>query len=347
MPDRYTKARPSQSYYNDLLTGTYDQFKKLLSRYAICPPNDIGGYRGDDLSVTHTMGNAPLNSPRMANTTRTDDIRMAQVQGAKLVAYIRLKLMPRGGYLTTGNEGGDRIHFDASYNPVPGSVPVYFLPWDSDGAAVRLTIPAFGVNNPDPDIFFTAAINGCSIFFQGTRQNPTIYHCGGGTGYGKAQITEAEEFWQEVVADFVGQDATAGRANLGAVAGRSVGKSEYVATPGYKSKPDIGTIQSFTTKRALKYQNQLKRKHGLSKITIEEVSPWACVLGRRDNNGDWTFYLQENATVIYHQVDRSLPNLFKGVKTQAQYVARPLKWKEIFPNGPGHHTLKAGIPKIH
>jgi hypothetical protein len=346
MPDRYTKARPP-GYHNALLTGTYDEFKKLLTRYAICPPNDIGGYRGDNLSTIRTQGNAPQNSPRLAGTTRSEDIRMGQVQGAKLVAYIDLRLTPRGGYAVTGNEGGDRIYFDADYNAQGGYVPVYFLPWDSDGAAVRLTIPAPGVNNPDPDIFFTAAINGCSIFFQGTRQNPTIYHCGGGTGFAKAQITEAEEFWQEVVDDFVGQDAAAGRANLGNVAARSVGKSEYVATPGYKSKPDVGAIQSFTTPRALKYQKQLKRKHGITKLTIEEVSPWGSVLGRRDNNGDWTFFLQENATIIYHQVDRSLPNLFKGVKTPAQYVARPLKWKEIFPNGPGHHTMKAAVPKIH
>jgi len=350
----YTKARAA-NYYNGLLTGTDAEFKKLLKKYSICPPSDVAGYRGDDVGTIGTMGNATPGRNRLTNTIRGEAIRTAQVQGNKLVAYIELCLKARGTLANTGNEGGDVISFNATYtNPPPlNHDPIYFLPWDIDGASVRMTIPGVGVNNPDPNIFFTAAINGCSIFFQGTSQAPTIYHCGASTtGYAKAEFTETVEFWEEVIAEFMADDVTQGRPNLGALSGGSVNKTHYVASPGVKSKPDVtnihtGTVmQSFTTKRAKSYQNALKAKHGMGKLTIEEISPWACVLGRRDAHGNWTFYLQENATVIYHQVTRSLPNLFQGQKSATQAVARPLKFKEIFPVGPGHVTVRAGLPRI-
>ena len=31
---------------------------------------------------------------------------------------------------------------------------------------------------PNPDIFFTAAINGCSVFVNGNAADPTVYHGG-------------------------------------------------------------------------------------------------------------------------------------------------------------------------
>jgi len=342
----YTKARVA-GYYNGLLTGTDAEFMKLIKKYSICPPSEVGGYRGDDIGTIALKGHATAGRNRLANTIRGEAIRTAQVQGNKLVAYIELCLKQRGGLASTGPEGGDLISFNSTYTnpPPPNHIPVYFLPWDITGASVRMTIPPQGTNNPDPDIFFTAAINGCSIFFQGTPASPTIYHCGASTtGYAKDQLTET--------AEFLDYDTGQNR-NLGALSARSVNKTEYVATPGIKSRPDqvnaiTGTVmQSFTTKRAKSYQNDLKAKHGLGKLTIEEISPWACVLGRRDAAGDWTFYLQENATIIYHQITRSLPNLFKGAKSQTQAVARPLKFKEIFPAGAGHVTVRSGLPKIH
>jgi hypothetical protein len=347
--DHYLKTR-AVGYFNNLLTGSEADFQKLLRKYAICPPNKVANFDGVNVGTAKTGLTAP-NRAFLQGVNLAQDIRLAQMDANHLVAYIDLRLGARQEAATVHNlEGGDRVYFDASYAQAATHVPVYFLPWDSLGASVRMTIPTMATNNPDPDIFFTAAINGCSIFFQGTEQNPTIYHCGGTTGYQKSEIAEAIGFWQDVVDEFIDQDATAGRPNLGALNARSVDKAQYVATPGVKSKSDVkmagGKIKSYTTKTALSYQRLLKAKHGLTSITIEEVGPWACVLGRRDAHGDWKFFLQENATITYHKVTRSLPNLFKGTKSPSVRIARPLQWRQIFPSDQKHHSVQAPIPKI-
>ncbi len=34
-------------------------------------------------------------------------------------------------------------------------------------------------------------------------------------------------------------------------------------------------------------------------LTLKYCSPWGCVFGVRALNGDWSFYLQENVTIVY------------------------------------------------
>ena len=136
---------------------------------------------------------------------------------------------------------------------------------------------------------------------------------------------------------------------LGAVAAGSVNKTHYVTDPAtHKTEYNAftnSTIDSFTTDRAKKYKAELKRKYALGKLTISESNPWGCVLGRRNAQGEWTFYMQENTTIVYSEVKRSLPNLFKGKETTAR-VSRPMMTWEVFPIGPGHLSVNPGIPKI-
>lgn len=76
------------------------------------------------------------------------------------------------------------------------------------------------------------------------------------------------------------------------------------------------------------------------------MSPWACVLGRRDDHGDWTFSMQENATVFYHDFTLNPVTSIQqgGFKSSTHAVARPLIYREVFPNGNDHVTVKAGLP---
>jgi hypothetical protein len=59
-----------------------------------------------------------------------------------------------------------------STGPQPGSVPLYFLPWQQN-AATELTIPAGGAG---PDVFMTSMLSGCAVQVHGTAANPTITH---------------------------------------------------------------------------------------------------------------------------------------------------------------------------
>lgn len=50
---------------------------------------------------------------------------------------------------------------------------------DPDDAERWLTVEMnrlFALENTDPDIFFTAAVNGCSVFIEGTEEQPVVYH---------------------------------------------------------------------------------------------------------------------------------------------------------------------------
>lgn len=349
----YTKTRAA-GYYNDLLIGDDEDFHKLIRKYSIAPPDDIANYKGvnlGDILVGHGAAD-----PKLAASTRSENIKRNRIPSTHKIAHIDLRKKARQ---TVGaGQEGDMIYFDATYAVTANYVPVYFLPWDTSGAAIRLTIPAAppnkGPSHPidaaNPYLFFTAAINGCSIFFRGTPQSPTIFHCGGSTG--RTDLNDQAEFWQAVMDEFVQlDDAKVGRqAKLGPLSPNSVDKRDYIKTPGvttsFKSAASGITMQDNTTQRAKNYKRQLQAKHALGKLSIESVSPWACVLGRRDDHGDWTFYIQENATITYHQISKNPINRIRGIHSASYSVVRPLIYREVFPHGAAHVTVKAGLPSI-
>jgi hypothetical protein len=347
MGDHYTKARAGD-YYNKLLTGSEDDFKRLLRKYSL-RPDDNAGSVGKQVGEAGTGLAAQANQQFLAGST-SNNVELREMGKDHLVAWVNLSLQGRS---SSALQTGDRVKVTAGFHNPGNHVQAYFLPWLA-GSSIRMTIPQMGFTkpgDPDPNVFFTAAISGCSIFFQGTRQRPTIYHCGGETNYKKAQINEAIGFWEEVVAAHIDHDRNkvTGQAAHGALNAQRVNKSHYVATPGCKARPDQvqGTLvkQHFTTPAALAYQRQLETRTALTSVTIEDVSPWGCVLGRRAANGDWTFYLQENATIMYHKVSRSLSHPGKTTK-HTNTVDRPLRWRQIFPSGATHHCVQSTIPKV-
>jgi hypothetical protein len=352
----YTKARYG-GYYNDLLEGDDHDFFKLLRKYSIDPIGAVEGYKGKALGTIITGANADALRPKLGDMTQGNILKMG-VSSAKKVAYIDLQLNGRQ-QIKPGTAGptaekviGDKITFNATYTPTPGYVPVYFLPWENQHS-IRITIPPMGHRTTkgldDPDLFFTAGINGCSVLIEGTTQNPTIYHCGGGTGLAEK---EAAEFWEEVVNVFIGEEelSAVGQKDRGRNVVASVDKRDYIKQAGVQSTSVSSTgVESRlgTTARAKSYLGNLRAKHKLGKLLIEDVAPWGCVLGRRNaTTGDWAFYLQENATVSYHSVERPLSGGFRAVKSSSWSVARPLSYREIFPNGTRHATVRAGLPKI-
>ena len=63
----------------------------------------------------------------------------------------------------------------------PGHIPVWFLLGKVDHL-IEMTIPKRENEDDDgpddPKIFFTAAINGCSVFVRGDPRSPTVTHAG-------------------------------------------------------------------------------------------------------------------------------------------------------------------------
>jgi hypothetical protein len=296
---------------------------KFMREYAIAPPNDVGANRGKTATTLDTSGFKPNVNTL---TSQPASVRYARMMSGEKVAYVKFyKDDIQGGRSGTEQEGRGVLRFDASYDPPKKNDfrPIYFLPWDTSGAIIRLTIPPKGRLETDPDIFFTATINGCSVFIQGDPDNPTVYHAGGNTG--QSDHNEAGKFWRQALLNHIKSSGTAQQRGL---IKAEVNKTDYVKTP--------GTFKDQTTWRAQEYEDWLKdklNKSGSAKVT--QVSPWGCVMGIRTLN-QWEFYLQENATVIVTHVTK------KGVRYN--YYARPMHIRRIYPGSSAVATMAMTVP---
>lgn len=294
-----------------LTTDFFASPLEFAKTYSICPPNDIGGYRGKDATTLDTSGYKAIG-PSSGNDISRDSVKYSRVMRSKKVGYIKLFNDTSTGEEIRNDEGVGVIRLEAKYHTFGEAEPAYFLPWNSDGAIVKLRLPVKGSGVPDPDIFFTAAINGCSIFIQGDADQPTVYHAGGDTF--RKDHNDASRFWRHALQNHIKSSATA--QSRGAMS-TEVNKTHYVKTP--------GTQSNMSTPMAEKYEKELKAqldKKGSFQVTM--VNPWGCVFGVRTGN-DWAFYLQENSTVICNYVNK------KGVRT-VKY-AKPMRLTKIFPGG--------------
>ena len=93
-----------------------------------------------------------------------------------------------------------------------------------------------------------------------------------------------------------------------------VNKTDYITTP--------GTVGNHSTPRAESYEVLLKQHLDKGNFSVNFIAPWGSVMGIRTGN-DWSFYLQENGTVICNIVTR------KGV--QVRKWSRPMNIRKIFP----------------
>ena len=236
-------------------------------------------------------------------------------------------------------------------NPVIGGgtgVPVYFLPWDQRGAAVRMEIPNASPDLPEiqhPKIFFTAVLSGCSIIFKGTPQNPTIYHCGteglkdlGGQGTptprDSSKYANSDAFFRQMLSG-------KGYRNVGG----QIKKTDYmVPIHGGGGETIAQRENDFLT--ALKSQPQFKNG-----FILKSAISWGACFGVR-KGPDWKFYLQENASISYDRVKwvdvsrekEVTKKAFFGSKTTTvsyvtsqkivtpgKVISRPLLVQRVFP----------------
>lgn len=303
-----------------------------MRKFSIHPADDAGSLGVDvgGFADPSTMG---------LHSTRIDRVAEKDMQNQK-VAYIDLAREARGH--TTKVEGAGTLFASASYTANPAHVPVYFLPWESAGAVVRLRIPQAGTRAAhlqDPDLFFTAAINGCSVFVEGPANAPEVYHCGGATA--TPSPNDGAAFWRSLLQ----QSSFAP-----AMGGGEVNKTDYITEQGVTAGP----LNHGTTQAALAYENWLNANHSQS-LRIQEVRPWGCVMGVR-TGGNWTFYLQKNATVSYVVLRKyRLPGMSHkqkekvgGVKKdRVRTVCRPIAFHEIYPNPVASAFIPNSIPTAH
>ncbi|MCA9131662.1 MAG: hypothetical protein KDA45_00835 [Planctomycetales bacterium] len=345
--DVYAKKHPA-TYFNNLLMSTEQDAINMMKRYSLHPPDHAG-----------TLGTTirTIDNVRTTGEGRDQAIRVANMLDKK-VAWLDLTRGKRGQNWQSGNEGGGTLYGSCSYVESPTAVPVYWLPWDTAGAVISLNIPRMGSgrpDEPDPNRFFTAAINGCSVFFVGNPDAPTVYHCGGSTYI--SNHDKAAKFWRDLVT------------RMGGTPAGEVNKTDYIKTEGVKDSHGFDTTQA-----AKDYQTWLTSTY--QELEIEEVRPWGCVMGLRDDDGNWKFYLQQNVSVGYYTLKKkgvfsktlvrqkeavtvtqtSAKGKVSVVKKKdrsgntimvdrQRTVSRPISFYEVYPNQALPVRIQAPIPK--
>jgi hypothetical protein len=323
--DYQNKKRPA-GYFNDLLMTDPG---KLLRKYALSVSDNVENEQGKTLWPIRYHGS-------------NDSWEWNKVSKGRKIAYVNLTKLPRrpNAQLNYAPGADDAVSVGGYFTETDGHVPVWFLPWikSGDGGVVQLHIPDVatkpqvmndeGKMVDNPGIFFTASITGCSIFFQGTAQSPRVFHAGGKTGHVDNPNLAAAHWWNMVTSNTFGGGNFSG----------GVDKRDYISDPHVKNGSSTARADAYETWLKNKYQNRLK---------VQMVQPWGCVLGFR-TNGDWTFYLQENATIFYFEHVKNF--LGQAKKNQVQNtmkgVARPLIVRQAFPFGPGNVWIPSQQPKL-
>jgi hypothetical protein len=235
---------------------------EFIKKYSVCPESGTPEVKGTQATIGKAMSLVLITN------------------ATKMRARAHLDL----------HRGGERGALFLNARATNVGFQIYFLPWLTHNI-VGMTIPAGG-----PDIFFTAAINGCSVFVKGPANRPSVYHAGIGTnltqGAYKGKVSSLQKaakkgdaplFWRLLLDNKVpgaSRDPRFGEVN----------KTHYVRD-GTKSRFDKGN----TTKRADAFDAFLRKKG----MNISLANPWGCVFGFREG-GNWSFYLQENLTLLYN-----------------------------------------------
>jgi hypothetical protein len=206
-----------------------------------------------------------------------------------------------------------------------GWLACWFLPWKS-GHLLKMRIPTHttalaapvggGLPPENPDIFFTAAINGCSVFVYGADDNPTVVHAGIGMDFSQAL--------DSTVMNALGGEGAAIWRNL--LNGATVSSTGVVTANPVKARQNFSEVNRYdyvSQQRGTKIVQTTADSEAIEayfathrKDTLQAsvVSPWGCVCGVRSNGGRWTFILQRNLSVTYQRVFKSKGSLLSKSK---------------------------------
>jgi hypothetical protein len=217
----------------------------------------------------------------------------------EMVSYLRLcpsvKNMEKYGSVSFQSTFANALTQQDAANGF--DIPAWFLPWRQAGALVKLKITDVNnnggqlrINNadhPNPDLFFTAALSGCSVFVVGNPRNPSVYHGGSGNPIGVKGHEKTEDFWKSKL----GRVGTAQKP-LG-----SIGKTDYISelVPGARTDTDRMQMQ---TSLSVAIQKRLTESGAVDEISL---TPWGFVFGLRKADGTWVFELVQCVSLTYYK----------------------------------------------
>ena len=157
-------------------------------------------YNNQFLAAPHVFANnhtlypsadPAVNQGQMRQLSLSDGTSFTQVQGQNKVAWCNIE--PAGNFPNgvSGDGAGDYsqdqnlLIMRVTFQRTATAFPVYYLPWAPD-SMFRIKLKP-SPNHPtqtgiifkdtvEPEVFITAALQGCSIIVSGDQQQPVVYH---------------------------------------------------------------------------------------------------------------------------------------------------------------------------
>jgi len=288
---------------------------EFLKKYWVSPSNGFSSARLPDQTNPRLQRASDFNF--MGRVNDTDSLLTISTLANK-IAYTNLVKV-------------DGQHYNLNcYSPEQLSdaqkadlLPIWYLPWRADHITKMRILSADQMpeGQINPDIFFTSALTGCSVFVKGPARIPTVFHAGFDSNRNYVAHPKVDpdsiQHWR-ILFNRYAPGGPFSEAN----------KSQYLAA--FRDSPDLQV-----------YMNLLKTMHG-GKLRLENIIGEGSVFGVRDKGtGDWHFYLQESVTIVCREV-RVRRKFFGGTEEvvgNQQTYTRPMCVVEFFPDGSG--TVRA------
>jgi hypothetical protein len=296
----------------------------------------------------------PLKGPNMRGQG------YLKVAKADRVSYCQIS--DSGGTSSTAVTGatGGRAAIITDALPVGPDVAnwfaVYYLPW-AGNQTFRITLKPGAVGGADPDIFFTSALNGCSVFVEGTAQVPTVYHLNdaasaGGEAPIGSDLPTNTAFWNPLKNNMEArfQGATSPKAVLHTPGGQAVQGAKVVhaldymdVTQHYYQGLMLGSIQKLNKEELL--ATTQKPGELVSDVAYRGniYQPYGTVFGWKQHNA-WRFFFQKRGFIAYqYQKTYDAKSKYKPGQSDTFYVKRHVRYdcQEFWPNGGGQAVAKA------
>ncbi len=250
----------------------------------------------------------------------------------------------------------------------------YWLPWAEDQIFRTTLRPSKkakdDLKDVDPDYFFTAALNGCSVFVEGARDQPTVYHANAKSHSGTfatdltkkqfidLQIAKIAEMEKRFVAFSTQQE----KLSRGGVVRQGPGPSGRESTMfDYMSRAHSPHFSKELEDVVSKATNGQYTKVEVAGQKIVVTDAEGTVFGVRVK-GEWTFYFQKRVRIrhLVNDYESSVSNqgtvrwglsflnpvdywdwAKSNWKVQAE-MWLPLTCKEFWPNGAGSVVMREG-----
>jgi hypothetical protein len=265
---------PPPSLYSDLDGEFLRNPLEFMRKHSVSPPHQSGQTGLSEFGTVAATTVARGSNFKVEKEFEIPDQPVERRTGAGGIRHMQLIKHPDPNF-----PGATSLRFaPAGEEIVNGtrSIPIYWLPW-KDLKILQCKIPevprslAGWDDEAYPRFFFTAGINGCSVFVHGDSRSPTVSHA----GLENPLTRPAGEFWLKQM------DKTRSGFYGSEIRG-AIHRHDYM----FKGSGE--------SKLATDYLQWLSMPGGNFKLEI--TSPFGCVFGMRFGRL-WSFYLQKSVVV--------------------------------------------------